>query len=107
MDDGANHSYFEVSVDDGVAPPLVSASGELDAASSAQLGQAIDAALLAGAGLALDLGAVTFIDSSALRVITVALRRATDDQQPFTVTAASDAVRRIFEITGVSSLLGL
>ena len=105
MDDTTEDAYFEVSLDDTAVPPLVAASGELDAASSTRLGEALDTALSGGAGLSLDLGAVTFIDSSALRVVTAALRRASDGEQPFTVIAASDAVRRIFEITGVSSLL--
>ena len=105
MDDGSSDTYFQVEVDTASAPTLVTASGELDAASSTELGRALDAALGAGTGVTLDLAAVTFIDSSALRVVTLSVRRARDESQPFTVTAASDAVRRIFEITGVSSLL--
>ncbi len=108
MDDAASDAYFEVTVDDGAVPPLIEVSGELDAASSVELGQALDSALSAGSGLTLDLGRVTFIDSSALRVVMLAAQRAqADPPQPLTVSEASDAVRRIFEITGVSALLSL
>lgn len=105
MNDGASEPYFEVTIDAEATPPTVAASGELDAASSTEFGRAIDTVLEAGTGITLDLGAVTFIDSSALRVVTLALRRAQDEGQPFSVPAASDAVRRIFEITGLSSFL--
>ena len=105
MDDALNAPYFQVSLDLDATPPAVAASGELDAASTGSLRTAVDDALAAGRGLDLQLGEVTFIDSSALRVITVALRHASESAQPFTVSSASDAVRRIFEITGVSSLL--
>ena len=105
MHEGASDPYFDVTVDVTANPASIAASGELDAASSVQLKQAIDDALESGAGVTLDLGQVTFIDSSALRVVTLGVRNARDLDQPFTVVEASDAVRRIFEITGVGSLL--
>ena len=94
-----------MTVDTDAIPPLVSASGELDAASSSDLARCIDQALSIGSGIVLDLGDVTFIDSSALRVVTLGIRKANDEDQTFTVSSASEAVRRIFEITGVSSIL--
>lgn len=103
--DALEAPYFHVSVDLEASPPAVTASGELDAASSGTLHRSIDEALGAGRGIDLRLGDVTFIDSSALRVVTIALRRSADTDQPFQVSSASDAVRRIFDITGVSSLL--
>lgn len=105
MNDGASESYFDFTIDSDATPPTVTASGELDAASSTEFARAIDRVLGMGAGITLDLGAVTFIDSSALRVVSLALRRAEDEGQAFSVPAASDAVRRIFEITGLSSFL--
>lgn len=84
---------------------MVVASGELDAASSQEFELAIATALDAGQGVTLDLSAVTFIDSSALRVVTVGLRRARDEDQAFSVPAASAVVRRLFDITGVSPFM--
>jgi len=81
MDPTPRDSYFQVTVDVAATPAVVSASGELDAATSEEFGQAIDAALETGNGVALDLGQLTFIDSSGVRVITVALHRARDEDQ--------------------------
>ena len=96
--------YLEVDVDAARSPALVTARGEIDAASSPQL-QAAFAAAGPDADIALDLSAVTFIDSSALRVITSARREATEAGHTLEVTTASVAVRRIFEMTGLGSLL--
>lgn len=98
-------AYFQVQLDREASPVSVVASGELDAASSPELSSALDAAVAAGSGVALDLRAVTFIDSSGLRVITAALRDASEADHRFTVSAASESVRRIFEITGLTALL--
>lgn len=106
MDDGnRGDDYFQVTADLGVVPITVAASGELDAGSSGELGRSIDAALAVGVDVVLDLGQVTFMDSSGLRVIMVALRRARDEGLIVRVSSTSPAVRRIFEITGVTSLL--
>jgi len=99
---GAPH--FHVQIDPGTDPLRVVADGELDAASASILAKALDEAT-SGTGIALDLSAVTFIDSSGLRVIAAEVQRAEAAGTPFTVSAASDAVRRIFEMTGLTSLL--
>jgi anti-sigma B factor antagonist len=101
---GAPH--FDVQIDPGTEPRRVVAAGELDAASASILATALDEATEAGAGIALDLSGVSFIDSSGLRVIAAEVRRSEEAGSPFAVSAASDAVRRIFEMTGLTSLLG-
>lgn len=101
---GAPH--FDVQIDPGTEPRRVVAVGELDAASASILANALDEANEAGAGIALDLSGVSFIDSSGLRVIAAEVRRAEDAGTAFAVAAASDAVRRIFEMTGLTTLLG-
>jgi anti-anti-sigma factor len=53
----------------------------------------------------LDLTDVSFIDSSGLRVVTGAARAAQAGEVGFSICGASEAVRRIFEITGLSELL--
>jgi anti-sigma B factor antagonist len=80
-------------------------AGELDAASSPQLERALAEARQPGGPVELDLSKVSFIDSSGLRVITGVVRDVEADGGSFTITAASEAVRRIFEITGLRSLL--
>jgi anti-anti-sigma factor len=101
MDSG--EPYFHLDVDADASPVTIAASGELDAASSQELSTALAGA--EGKGVNLDLGKVSFIDSSGLRVITAAMREAQEAGRDFQVSAASDAVRRIFEMTGLHSLL--
>lgn len=105
MDDVENDRYLKVSLDLDARPPVVAAVGELDASSSGELAEGLNAALDLGAGVLLELGEVTFIDSSGLRAVTVALRRANEEDQSFAVPTMSRAVKRIFELTGLSSLL--
>jgi anti-anti-sigma factor len=104
--DPSPHGYFHVTVDTEVAPAVVRAVGELDASSSDDLLRAIDAAVATGHGLVLELADVTFIDSSGLRVVTIGVRQARDAGYRFTIASASDAVRRIFDMTGVGHLIG-
>ncbi len=100
---GAPH--FDVQIDSGTDPLRVVADGELDAASAATLARALEEATGASTGIALDLSGVSFIDSSGLRVIAAEVQRGEAAGTPFRVSAASDAVRRIFEMTGLTSLL--
>ena len=101
---GAPH--FNVQSYSGTEPVRVVADGELDAASAGTLATALEEATASGTGIALDLSGVSFIDSSGLRVIAAEVQRAESASTSFAVTAASDAVRRIFEMTGLTSLLG-
>ena len=105
VDDLEGDAYFTVTVDADASPAVVTAAGELDAASSREFASALDEALACGTGVALDLGQVTFVDSAGLRVMAVALRRAKEENLTLGVSAMSDAVRRIFDMTGVSALL--
>lgn len=100
---GAPH--FNVQIDPGTDPLRVVADGELDAASAATLAGALEDAAPGSTGITLDLSGVSFIDSSGLRVIAAQVQRAEAAGTPFSVSAASEAVRRIFEMTGLTSLL--
>lgn len=75
-------------------------SGELDALSAPLLARHLDGLDLAADQLIqLDLGAVSFIDSSGLRELVAPARGL------IRVTAASDVVRRILEITGLEEMM--
>lgn len=100
---GAPH--FNVQTDSGSDPLRIVADGELDAASAGTLAEALEDAAPGSGGIVLDLAGVSFIDSSGLRVIAAEVQRAEAAGRPFAVTAASEAVRRIFEMTGLTSLL--
>ncbi len=55
--------------------------------------------------LILDLSGLTFIDSSGLRVILTADRRAKEQSRRFALVQGPSAVQRIFKITGIDTVL--
>jgi anti-anti-sigma factor len=81
--------------------------GELDIASSravdAELTTVEDAALLAR--LIIDLRGVTFIDSSGLRLVIEASRRAETAAHRLALLRPCDRVFRAFQISGIDTLL--
>ena len=80
----------------------VVAAGELDIGGIPALEQAMGAAYDAEAGqVVLDLAAVTFIDSSGIRVLVDAAAAARDaGGRQFTIVS-SDAVDRVIELSGL------
>jgi anti-sigma B factor antagonist len=95
--------YFTTEVHPQEDPPRVVAVGEIDAASSGELEHALETARTEST-VVLDLEQVSFIDSSGLRVVTRFARDAAAEGS-FEIVGASEAVRRILEITGLSRLL--
>lgn len=95
---------FGVKVVNGVGRAIVFVRGDIDLASS----QAFWDALLSAQGDApeviVDLGEVTFMDSTGIHALLGAYRRA-QNRGSLAVVGPSPAVRRVFEITGVSELL--
>ena len=82
----------------------LAASGEIDAHTAPALASAIDAA---GPDVELDLAGVEFVDSSGLRVLIDAHQRLAEAGGALRITALSDPVRRLLEISGVSGYLGV
>jgi len=83
----------------------LTASGEIDAHTAPTLAAAIE-----GAGkpvVALDLSGVDFVDSSGLRVLIDAHQRLEEAGGRLQLTALSEPVRRLLEISGVSEYLGI
>jgi anti-sigma B factor antagonist len=81
-------------------------AGELDIASTPILEAAIAGLCENGAGaIVLDLSRVTFMDSTGLRAVLAADRRCQGQGHSFALTGANGAVRRLFELTGVSGAL--
>jgi len=77
------------------------AKGEIDMASAPELGRALDADGDA-ALVVLDLREVTFLDSSALGLIVVQLRRARERGSRFAVAAGPGSeARRLLELAGL------
>lgn len=80
-------------------------SGELDLANADQLEQTLAAALVDHGAVVLDLGGLTFLDSSGIEVFMGAAQRAQAGGGQFRIVN-SQKMRRVFEMTGTSSLLG-
>jgi anti-anti-sigma factor len=80
--------------------------GEIDVANSAALVDAVHAATGEGdTGVVLDLTEVTFVDSSGLRAIVRSLEALGRSGIGLTVRNAAPHVRRLFELSGLDSLL--
>ncbi|MFE0631753.1 STAS domain-containing protein [Streptomyces sp. NPDC058864] len=74
--------------------------GELDAGTAPELRRALFAALEAGDGLDLDLRDVTGCDGAGLNALLELRNRAMAAHRTLTVTAASDTVLRLLDLTG-------
>ena len=78
-------------------------AGELDPHTAPALRQAFERAVSPGTEvLVFDLGGVTFVDSSGLRVIIAAHRQMVDRDGRFVLRHPSDTTTRILEITGLA-----
>lgn len=81
------------------------AVGELDLAAAPMLSEAIASCVLKRpVELVVDLGGVTFMDSSGLRVLIDGHRIATDNGVPLVLRQVPPQVQRVFELTGTSDL---
>jgi len=90
-----------VHADESGPEPVISVAGELDLATAPQLTAAAKASLDSNPQrVVFDLSELRFMDSSGLRVL---LEIA--NQAEVSIRAASDAVRRIIDSTGVQEIL--
>ena len=90
---------------DHAGHPVIEVRGEIDLATAPTL----EAYLRDGAGSAaiLDLTAVTFIDSTGLRVLLTAHEDAAGADRRFVIIAEEGPVTKLFSITGVDEMLDL
>jgi anti-sigma B factor antagonist len=84
-----------------------SVAGELDASTSSTLSAAFAELPATIAQIDVDLGGVTFIDSSGLRVLIALNDRVTGEGGRVVVSSPSNSVRRLLEITGLESTFGV
>ncbi len=81
-------------------------SGELDIASAPRLEEAAEAALAREvSSLVVDLGGITFIDSSGLRLLIELNDRASDEGWTLSLIAPPEPSRSVFHITGADQNL--
>ena len=93
--------FSQESQEDGTT--VLSVGGEIDLA-VARSSSVWPACLEQSNGIGLDLGEVTFIDSSGLGVL-VRLRKEADAQsKPFSLVNTSPSVQRLLEVTGLGDI---
>jgi anti-anti-sigma factor len=84
---------------------LLAFEGDLDITAVPEAGAAIERAQSEGGVVTIDLRGLRFIDSSGLRVILEAQRRAAGDGSRLLVVPGDGGVRRVFELSGVAALI--
>ena len=82
-------------------------AGEIDMASSSTLAAALRAAICADdtKQVAVDLGQVTFLDSSGMRELVLAHALAAERAVSFYIINAHERPRRVLELTGLLAIL--
>ena len=96
---------FEIVVDASETGRRIAVRGDLDLATVDSLQPALDEAISTGAGTTLVLSDCTFLDSSALKLIADASRRANESGTTFTVSRPSPQAARVLEISGLDKLV--
>lgn len=103
MNDKAENDYLEVVID---ADGAIVVRGDIDIAG----GPVLEAVLIANendTSLVIDLGDVSFIDSSGLRSLLSASRRATERNTTVVLRSVGPEVARLLQITGTAGLFTL
>ena len=96
---------FSVRTEQRDAAAVVIPSGELDIATAPALEQELDRAFeSSSARVVLDLRELEFIDSSGLRTLLMARRRADIARAHFSLVAGDRALQRTLEIAGIHQI---
>ncbi len=86
---------------------VVSATGEIDLATSPALRSRLQDAIGRRRVVIVDLSEVTFIDSTGLGVLIGGLRRVNEAEGEMRIVVADPRVLKIFEITGLTELFSI
>lgn len=98
--EGISASGFDVTVDSTDEATVVSVSGELDIATAERLTKALAGVETQPNGrLVVDLSGVDFMDSTGLRLLIGANRRAGEGGYDFAVVTGGSPAKRVFELT--------
>ena len=79
---------------------VVTVTGELDLATAGQLWTELEPVLTEGAVVVLEGSGMTFLDSSGLRVLLLAGKRASSAGAAFRLVAPQPAVQRVLDLAG-------
>ncbi|MFD5514054.1 STAS domain-containing protein [Streptomyces sp. NPDC127051] len=98
---------FDVDVTVHPGRTVICVTGDLDTDTSPYVTEALDALTLYGQVLALDLSAVTFMDSSALNMLLTLRTRAHAEDAVLELYGVPEQGLRLFDITGARDLFTL
>jgi anti-anti-sigma factor len=98
----ATPEAFAIDVDASGDRTLVTVKGELDMSNAPTLVDTLTRDAAVGAKVVVDLGGVSFIDSSAIGGLVSAGQTLADAGGRLTIGPRSDTVKRVLEITGLA-----
>jgi anti-sigma B factor antagonist len=100
------HSFSVETLVEPDEAACVRVAGDVDMATASELRTAIDEVERSDAtAIVIDLGGVTFIDSSGLHVLLMAARRCERRQVPLTAVHLPQHVRRLFALVALDQTL--
>jgi anti-sigma B factor antagonist len=102
---GVESAEFEIVVDTTGAGRRIAVRGDLDLATVESLRPALENALEAREPTTLELSQCTFLDSSALKAIADASRRADETGIAFSVARPSPQAARVLEVSGLDEIV--
>ncbi|MGH9298571.1 MAG: STAS domain-containing protein [Acidimicrobiales bacterium] len=96
---------FSIEREEGTAIPTLRLIGEMDLRAATELREALVVALADGEGsVALELGELTFLDSTIISVLIMAKKRAETTSGEVRLLKLPRRIQRILAITGIESL---
>jgi anti-anti-sigma factor len=99
---------LEIDVQNSEERTLVTLSGDLDASTASSLYDALSELEVENVRhVVIDLAKVTFMDSTGLAVIVTEHKRLKHSDGSLTIFSPPSSVRRLFEITGLTTLLDI
>jgi anti-anti-sigma factor len=97
---------FEINSEWQAETGVLTLSGELDLATAPRVEEAVQAMLGHDVrNLTVDLGSLSFMDSSGLRLLIVLDARATSENWTLALTRPQESVRRLLQVSGVEENL--
>lgn len=100
-----NRFEAKVTRDGSASGSVIAFVGELDIAAAEEAWAALDPLLAPAGVVVIDASALQFLDSSGLRVLARAIRRADESGAKLRLAAPHQAVQRVLELAGAQTLI--
>lgn len=84
---------------------VVEVAGEVDAHTAPTVRDAVEAAIVPGARVIVDLSGVSFLDSTGLGVLVTALKHVREADGTLDLVVTSPRVLKVFELTGLDVVI--